>query len=95
MEPWPRVLRRECVVSITCDRCTCGLRVGSGPRRGMFTRKRPSLTASCPELLYPFRDKMRPGRRGHLQMEGRATNLREAQVWTWGEAQRIVEGIQL
>eukprot|EP00969_Alexandrium_andersonii_P159147 7030811-Alexandrium_andersonii.AAC.1 len=34
MEPWPRVLKHECVKSITYDRCMCGLRVSSGPRRG-------------------------------------------------------------
>eukprot|EP00969_Alexandrium_andersonii_P259381 11469302-Alexandrium_andersonii.AAC.1 len=28
-------------------------------------------------------------------MEGRAADLRKAQVWTWGEAQRVVEGVQL
>eukprot|EP00969_Alexandrium_andersonii_P021440 937632-Alexandrium_andersonii.AAC.1 len=61
----------------------------------MFIRKRSSLIASCPELLYPSWGKLCPGRREHLRMEGHAANLREAQVWTWGEAQRIVEGTQL
>eukprot|EP00969_Alexandrium_andersonii_P323812 14307640-Alexandrium_andersonii.AAC.1 len=36
MEPWPRALKHECVVSITYDRCACGPRSSSGPRRGMF-----------------------------------------------------------
>eukprot|EP00969_Alexandrium_andersonii_P295837 13076613-Alexandrium_andersonii.AAC.1 len=62
MEPWPQVLKLECVMFIARGRCACGLRAGSGPHRGMFIRKLSSLTASCPELLCPFRDKLRPGR---------------------------------
>eukprot|EP00969_Alexandrium_andersonii_P045267 1987848-Alexandrium_andersonii.AAC.1 len=55
--PWPSVLRDEHVMSIVYDRCMCGLRVTSGPDRGKHIRKRSSMTASCPELLYPFRDR--------------------------------------
>eukprot|EP00969_Alexandrium_andersonii_P304674 13467402-Alexandrium_andersonii.AAC.1 len=33
MEPWPRVLRHECVMSITYDRCVRGLRIGAGPNK--------------------------------------------------------------
>eukprot|EP00969_Alexandrium_andersonii_P002908 125397-Alexandrium_andersonii.AAC.1 len=66
----------------------CGLTVTSGPDRGKRARKRPSMTASCPELLYPLRGKMCSGRHEHLAMEGRKADLRRAQVWTWDEAQR-------
>eukprot|EP00969_Alexandrium_andersonii_P192285 8493147-Alexandrium_andersonii.AAC.1 len=79
MDPWPRVLKHECVMSITYDRCMCGLRVATGPNKGAFIRKRSSMTASCPELLYPFRDKICQGRHEHLRMEGQATDLRRAQ----------------
>eukprot|EP00969_Alexandrium_andersonii_P229543 10137908-Alexandrium_andersonii.AAC.1 len=60
-----------------------GLRVTSGPDRSNRIRKRSRMTASCPELLYPFRDRKCSGRREHLAMEGRQADLRQAQVWTW------------
>ena len=82
-------------MSLVYDRCMCGLQVTSGPNRGMHIRKRSSMTASCPELLYPFRDKKCPGRHEHLAMEGHQADLRRAQVWTWDEAQRVAEGVQL
>eukprot|EP00969_Alexandrium_andersonii_P199183 8795685-Alexandrium_andersonii.AAC.1 len=75
-------------MSIVYDRCMCGLRATSGPERGKRIRKRSSMTASCPELLYPFRDRKCSGQHEHLVMEGDSADLRKAQVWAWDEAQR-------
>eukprot|EP00969_Alexandrium_andersonii_P141682 6265206-Alexandrium_andersonii.AAC.1 len=55
----------ERVERLVRDSGVCGLRVTSGPNRGKRIRGRSSTTASCPELLCPFRDEMRPGRREH------------------------------
>eukprot|EP00969_Alexandrium_andersonii_P064289 2832066-Alexandrium_andersonii.AAC.1 len=41
-------------------------RVASGPDRGKHIRERSSMAASCPELLYPFRDRQCSGRHEHL-----------------------------
>eukprot|EP00969_Alexandrium_andersonii_P114104 5044562-Alexandrium_andersonii.AAC.1 len=79
-------------MSIVYDRCARGLRVGWGPQKGARVRKRSSATAFCPELLYPSCGKLRKGRREHLRMEGPETDLRRAQIWTWGKAQRIAAG---
>eukprot|EP00969_Alexandrium_andersonii_P315054 13918479-Alexandrium_andersonii.AAC.1 len=67
-------------MSIVYDRCMRGLCVASGPDRSKRVRERSSMTASCPELLYPFRDRRKcSGRHEHLAMEGRAADLRQAQ----------------
>ena len=57
-------------------------------------RKRSCLTASCQELVYPFRNCRCTGRHEHASTTGQGKSLHQAQVWTWDEAQRVVEGIR-
>eukprot|EP00969_Alexandrium_andersonii_P140516 6215655-Alexandrium_andersonii.AAC.1 len=70
------------------------LRVSSGPARRTRARRHSSMAASCRELLYLPRGNVRPGRREHLATEGRTADLRQARVWTWAEAPRVVAGAQ-
>ena len=73
----------------------CGLPEAGGPNRGMYLKKPSTMTASCWELVWPFRNKKCIGRHQHLALFGQGPSLNAAQVWTWDEAQRVAEGIRL
>eukprot|EP00969_Alexandrium_andersonii_P253563 11206953-Alexandrium_andersonii.AAC.1 len=88
--PARRVRREYCVRSLHAW-AACRLRTRS--RQAHLQEVQYDCLLS--RLFYPFRGRKCPGRHEHLVMEGRQADLRQAQVWTWDEAQRVAEGVQL
>ena len=89
---WPAELL-EGPVQVVYDRCRCGLKVLYGPHRGKHLKKPSTMTASHPTLLHRFINMKCTGRHEHLALDGVPRETQDAQLWTWDEAQRIVEGI--
>ena len=90
--PWPIVLGDA--FQVIYHRCMCGLKIKSGPHKGLFMKKPSTMTASHNTLVQPFRHLIcnhLPEQ--HLPGIGNAKQLSEAQVWTHIEAERIVDGI--
>ena len=52
------------------------------------------MTVSCEELAQPFRNKRCPGNHQHLTGLSHGKELSQSQVWTWKEAQLVVDGVQ-
>ena len=93
VNPWPKVLAIKGVVQQLYDRCTCGLRVTTGRFRGLYMKKPSSMTASDFELVKPFAHNRCKGHHQHLSGDGHPSELAKAQVWTWVEANKIIQGI--
>ena len=106
VHPWPKVLAlkrtglfapghpEHAVMQVKYDRCAAGLKVHTGRFKGMPMKKPSTMTANCPLLLRPFLSKQckhNPGE--HLSGDGHPRELREAQIWTWQEANLIISGI--
>ena len=97
-QPWPQVMRDPRVDQAKYDRCRAGLRVPSGPNRGLFIKKPSTMTASHQALLAPFRNLTCTNQHSHISnaqpgLEPSKLVIKDAQVWTWDEANRVVEGI--
>ena len=92
--PWPSVLKDDRVVQMVYDRCMCGLRE-TGRSNGFAIKKPSSMTASCLELVWPFRNCRCNGRHTHAKMDGNGHQLSRSQVWAWNEAGKVVKGIEL
>ena len=90
---WPDVLAVPGVDQIVYDRCMFDLKVETGPHTGLYIKKPSSVTVSCQELGDPFRNLRCPGRHNHLQGLGHGKEHSDAQLWTWDEASRVVDGI--
>ena len=90
---WPEVLAQPNVEQVKYDRCCKGLRVSHGPHKGLYIKKPSSMTVSCAELGNPFRNSLCKGHHQHLSGDGHGRELRESQIWTWREAQCVVDGI--
>ena len=96
--PWPQVLRDPRVDQRRYHRCKAGLKVLNGPNRGLFIKKPSTMTASHPALLAPFTGLLCNNQHRHVSdvppgMETSKLAIKDAQVWTWEEANRVVEGI--
>jgi len=89
---WPAVLKHPPVEQVVYHRCRCGLKVQQGQHKGLFIKKPSTMTVSCPELGDPFRNKQCLGNHEHLSGKGNPAPLSQAQVWTWKEAELVVEG---
>ena len=97
-QPWPRVLRDSRVDQAKYDRCKAGLKVLSGANKGLHIKKPSTMTASHPALLAPFRGLLCTNQHRHASdappgMEASRLAIKDSQVWTWEEANRVVEGI--
>ena len=93
--PWPRILDNPTVMMVVYDRCMAGLRVFSGPNKGMHIKKPPSIVTNTEELALPFRDLRCSQRHKHLTMKGQSKEFKRAEIWTWDEASRVFQGIKL
>ena len=106
VNPWPAVFAMprtgihtkdhpaHAVIQVVYDRCAVGLKVQSGRFKGMPIKKPSTMTANCTLLLRPFltkKCKHLPDM--HLPGDGHPRELREAQIWTWQEANLIISGI--
>ena len=87
-DPWQIVLQWPGVVEQDFDQCRTGLRA----RTGLLVKKRTSLKASHPALVYHFRNLFCDGSHPHQQLAGN-NFAAEAQVWTWDFSSRIINGI--
>ena len=81
------------VVQVLYHRCRAGFKVVSGPNKGLYMKKPSTMTVSCAELGKPFTGLICDGRHEHLEGDGHPTELAEAQVWTWDEATRVMDGV--
>ena len=93
VQPWPQVLAIKGVVQQLYDRCSCGLRITKGRFKGYYMKKPSSMTASDYELVKPFANCKCRGNHQHLSGDGHPNELSQAQVWTWVEARKIIQGI--
>ena len=106
VDPWPAVfdIRRPGmhavdhpeyeVLQVAYDRCAVGLKVQTGRFKGMPIKKRSTMTANCTSLLRPFLTKQcKHHPDTHLPGAGHPRELREAQIWTWQEANLIISGV--
>ena len=94
VDPWPKIMAMSQVIQIIYDRCAAGLKVLSGRFKGWPMKKPSTMTGNHPLLLKPFeglRCKHSPGE--HLSGDGHSRELRDAQIWTWREANLIIAGI--
>ena len=91
--PWDEVMKYWNVVQVLYHRCRAGLKVVSGPNKGLYMKKPSTMTVSCAELGKPFTGLICDGRHEHLEGDGHPTELAEAQVWTWDEATRVMDGV--
>lgn len=92
---WPTIFDHHSVVMVVYDRCMAGLKVVSGPKRGMHIKKPSSVVTNSEELALPFYDLRCYHRHEHLSMMGQSKHLKRAEVWTWDEASRVFQGIKL
>ena len=76
-------------------RCRTGLKVVTGRHAGLYIKKPSSMTASHPTLLVPFRNLKCKEDHEHLSGMSHSSELAKAQVWTWQEAKRVIDGITL
>ena len=92
-QPWPEVLTYSNVDKVIYDRCMTQLILVSPPDKGSYVKKRSAMIASSDTLLAPFRNLTCAGRHTHIEMSGRKRQLKECEVWTWDEAERVATGI--
>ena len=71
-----------------------GLQVREGPDKGVRIKKPSSMTASSPELVFAFHNLRCNGRHRRVVMMGHSEHLKQAETWTWTEANMILEGIK-
>ncbi len=64
-----------------------------GQLEGLFVKKPSTMTASRAELGRPFANKRCDDSHEHLQEDGRPKELAASQVWTWMEANFVVDGV--
>jgi hypothetical protein len=95
--PWPESFSSyPQVIQIVYHRCQCGLRVLRGLHKGKFLKKPSSMIVSCPELGKPFTNllcKSTNTKHEHLPGDGHPKELSQAQVWTWAEATKVMDGV--
>ena len=53
---WLTVLKDDRVIQIPYDRCMCGFRETGTSNEGLSIKKHSVMTASCMELVWPFRN---------------------------------------
>ena len=87
--PWDQLAAHPQVGAETFDQCRMGVK---GPR-GLLVKKPSIAIANSPHLPAPFRDLRCRGDHDHYVNWGNSPYLRTLQVWPWGLAERLVQGI--
>ena len=84
--PWDRVQKHPAFIAVVFDQCRCGQRKG-----GLLVKKPTIAMASSPCLTAPFENLRCRGDHQHAETWGQGTE--HLQVWPWGLAERVVQGI--